>query len=128
MNSLNRRIAIVCLFLLCLWIVALAVALFSNPPRASAAGPIRVRLTYYLWTGYPMANGEYPRPGVAACSKHFATGQRLTLPAGDRLICLDRGHIDSQPWVDVYVNNHAEGRLLAAFYGPYSVVQVVAGD
>lgn len=45
MNSLNRRIAIVCLFLLCLWIVALAVALFSNPPRASAAGPIRVRLT-----------------------------------------------------------------------------------
>lgn len=104
-----------------LWLVLVPIAQPAPESRF-------VKLTYYLPTGYPMANGEYPRPGVAACSKHFATGQRLTLPAGDRLTCLDRGHIDSEPWIDVYVNNHTEGRLLAAFYGPYSVVQVVAGD
>lgn len=85
---------------------------------------VHVDLTWYLPTGNPMYNGEYPFPGAAACSWNFELGTVLVLPAGDEVICFDRGLLGPNH-VDVFVQNREEGRLLVYQYGTETTVRVV---
>lgn len=85
------------------------------------------KVTFYHATGSPMANGQMPYPGAAACSTHFDLGTVIGLVGPDGwypVVCADRGHINSRPWVDIYCPDRACGRYVAsAFIGEtYGVV------
>lgn len=79
-----------------------------------------LRVTFYHATGYPMANGEYPYPGAAACSTHFDLGTKIRLGSLDGwydVVCADRGHINSEPWVDIFAPTAEAGRYIARTFG-----------
>ena len=84
-----------------------------------------LRVTFYHPTGNPMASGSYPFPGAAACSTHFALGTVIRLEGWYEVICLDRGHINSRPWVDVFAATAEEGRFIAKTFSPYAYGQIV---
>lgn len=84
-----------------------------------------LKITWYTWTGFPMANGHYPFPGAAACSNHFALGTVIRLDGWYEVTCLDRGHINREKWIDVYASSPEEGRWIAATFSPYAYGDVV---
>jgi hypothetical protein len=90
------------------------------------------RVTFYHATGYPMANGEFPYPGAAACSTHFSLGTviRLAGPAGwYDVTCADRGHINGgMPWVDIFAPTAEDGRFIARNFSPHTYGIVVEPD
>ncbi len=46
-------------------------------------------VTKYLWTGFRMANGEFPREGFLACPREFSLGSMFEINGKD-YICGDR--------------------------------------
>lgn len=74
-------------------------------------------VTYYLATGNPMANGQYPYIGAAACGADLALGVRVSVPGIGTLTCTDR--IGYDPWnhIDVYGIPLASGYRLVTVLG-----------
>lgn len=82
-----------------------------------------LRVTFYQATGSPMANGEMPYPGAAACSHHFDLGTVIALIGPDGwypVTCADRGHLNREPWVDIYAPTAEAGRYIARTFSPYT--------
>lgn len=86
-----------------------------------------VRVTYYLPTGSPMASGNYPYVGAAACSYNYPLGTRLRfLSDGWIVTCEDRGLLGYNGWVDVFSPSSAWGiENVVGAYGDYAEVEVV---
>lgn len=81
------------------------------------------RVTFYHATGAPMANGQYPYPGAAACSTHFDLGTMISLVGPDGwypVTCADRGKINSERWVDIYCPDPACDRYVRTTFSPYA--------
>jgi hypothetical protein len=87
-------------------VVCTRVPLFPQPtpaaPRVTALRTVPMLITYYLATGSPMADGQYPYIGAAACGYDLSLGTRVIVPGVGTLTCGDR--IGYQPWdhIDVY--------------------------
>jgi hypothetical protein len=98
---------------------ATALAFPKSPISTHYGRPVvETRVTYYLWTGHRMANGEWPHFGAAACSLWVPFGTRITLADGRTVTCKDRGRIDSELWIDIYVDSAEQGRReVAQRYG-----------
>jgi hypothetical protein len=82
------------------------------------------RVTYYVIQGV-MYSGQYTHWGAAACSWNYPMGTRLRLPDGFLVTCLDRGHLGSNGWIDIWAPDHATGRWLARQYGDYTSAEIV---
>lgn len=94
------------------------VPLFSQPaPRIAVQRTVPMLVTYYLATGSPMADGQYPYIGAAACGYDLALGTRVEVPGVGTLTCADR--IGFDPWnhIDVY------GIPLVQGYRPVSILE-----
>jgi hypothetical protein len=104
--------------------LVIALLLFAIlPSRAKAVEISRLRVTYYHATGAPMANGAYPYPGAAACSRHFDLGTEIGLVGPDgwyRLTCTDRGQINAERWIDVFCPDSACDRYVRENLSPYA--------
>jgi len=75
-------------------------------------------LTAYEWTGYPMANGEYPYYGACA-SNYFALGTVLYIEGYGTFTVCDRGSMANNV-IDIYLGGAQEciefGRRTAEVY------------
>ena len=75
-------------------------------------------LTAYEWTGYPMANGEYPYYGACA-SNYFALGTVLYIEGYGTFTVCDRGGMANNV-IDIYLGGAQEciefGRRTAEVY------------
>lgn len=75
-------------------------------------------LTAYEWTGYPMANGEYPYYGACA-SNYFALGTVLYIEGYGTFTVCDRGRMANDV-IDIYLGGAQEciefGRQTAEVY------------
>lgn len=75
-------------------------------------------LTAYEWTGYPMANGEYPYYGACA-SNYFALGTVLYIEGYGTFTVCDRGGMANNV-IDIYLGGVQEciefGRRTAEVY------------
>lgn len=60
-------------------------------------------LTAYEWTGYPMANGEYPYYGACA-SNYFALGTVLYIEGYGTFVVKDRGGMADNV-IDIYLGD-----------------------
>ena len=97
--------------------------------RSGSSRILEVRLTYYLWTGHRMFNGEWPRLGMAAVDPRvIPLGTRFRVVGDDVVrIAGDTGGGVLGSWVDVYFESDAEGRAFIAKYGEYVEVEIVQG-
>lgn len=97
----------------------------GDAPVLVDAPALSVRVTYYLWTGNPTSSGYWPRAGSAAGSWNLPLGSLVEMPDGYIVIILDRGHLGSTGWVDLYARSHHEGREFVRRYGDYTTVRVL---
>lgn len=102
----------------------LGAASLISDTEASAEPTTTNRVTYYVLRGV-MYSGYETHWGAAACSWNYPMGTRLRLPDGFIVTCLDRGHLGSNGWIDIWVPDHATGRWLAQQYGDYANVAVL---
>lgn len=89
-------------------------------PIVSSLAIARVRLTYYVEGGVTYS-GQQTRPGTTACSWNWPIGTRFRFPNGEVFTCIDRGHLGSSGWLDLWRRPD-----LARLYGSYVVVEVLA--
>jgi len=94
-----------------------------NTNDAQVAEQHWVRVTYYTWTGNPMASGIYPYVGAAACDYSFSMGTKIFFEDGFEVTCLDRGHL-GYGHVDIYADSHEMGQRIADKYGYWESVEV----
>lgn len=76
--------------------IALALTLAASlpAPRTHAWGTW-ARLSYYEPTGSPMASGEWPYEGAAACGSGIGFGSTVYIPRVDvTLVCHDTGLLE----------------------------------
>lgn len=106
------------------------IILFSGQPlitpedvQAAAYQQKTARLTFYTATGNPMANGEWPYEGAAACSYDIPLGTWVYLPDGMPLQCLDRGNLEITH-IDAYAESYSEGKELIEQYGDWTEVWI----
>lgn len=105
--------------------LAFALAAMSYSP-AHAETWRTVRVSFYLWTGNVMANGEWPHEGAAACSWDLSMYTRIRFPDGRVVVCKDRGLLGANGWVDIYVPSYWHGlTFVEGAYGIWSDVEVV---
>ncbi len=64
-------------------------------------------VTKYLWTGYRMANGEFPREGFIACPREFSLGSVFEIDGID-YICGDRTGKKYNGRFDIYTDESYE--------------------
>jgi hypothetical protein len=86
------------------------------------------RVTFFHDTGHTMANGQMPFPGAAACSSDFPIGTVIGLSGKSGwldVVCLDRGHLNSRHWVDIYAESPERGAVIARNFSPYAYGVVV---
>lgn len=102
----------------------IAAGVLSAPPPAEAAD-LTVRLTIYLPTGKPTYSGHWPYYGSAACSWNLPLGTVLEFSDRHRVICIDRGRLGSQGWVDLYAPDWSTGSWLQHYYGAWTTVRIV---
>jgi hypothetical protein len=107
--------------LLLLGVLVLSLLATILTPAAAEPDVREARITYYVWTGQPMASGLYPYPGVAACSYDLPLETWIVLD-GVLLQCLDRGHL-TPTWVDVYCADEVCAAWVAGL-GPTEPVEV----
>lgn len=84
--------------------------------RATAASVMPVRVTHYYETGNAMYSGIYPYHGAAACSWNFPLGTIVRFADGREVVCLDRGRLGDQGWIDIYAATWAEGQRIQQAY------------
>jgi hypothetical protein len=108
------------LTLLCLLTFA-AVVYFWAPvfgaPARPAAWVTTVRVTHYFATGSPMASGNWPYIGAAACGSAIGYGSTVIMANGDSYLCEDRGYLGAYQ-IDLY------GLCGECRYGEYAEVTV----
>lgn len=89
---------------------------YRNPVPGDYIGTFE--LTAYEWTGYPMANGEYPYYGACA-SNYFPLGTVLYIEGYGTFKVCDRGRM-SDNVIDIYLGGVQEciefGRRTAEVY------------
>lgn len=132
LKSLRRRVARHAAIALTLLLLTACRSATSATPHAFAGetgeasfSKAAVRVTYYYATGNPTASGWYPYAGSAACSFNFPMGTTLAFPDGRVVVCLDRGRLGSEGWVDVFAPSAAYGRDVSQTYGDYSEVVIL---
>lgn len=103
----------------------LVLALVCASGLVQAQEILTVRVTWYLPTGYRMANGEWPYVGAAACSTNLGFGTRLRFPDGTEFVCADRGYLGAGGWADLYAPTPAIGRDYVRRYGDRATVEVI---
>jgi hypothetical protein len=103
----------------------IAAGVLSTPPPAVDAADLTVRLTVYLPTGNPTYSGHWPYYGSAACSWNLPLGTVLELSDGHQVICIDRGRLGNEGWVDLYVPDFSTGSWLQRYYGEWTTVRIV---
>lgn len=70
-----------------------------------------------------MHNGEYPYEGAAACSWNFEDGTIIEFEDGRQVVCLDRGLLGNEGWVDIFVVSIRAGKALG--YSKYELVRII---
>jgi hypothetical protein len=103
----------------------IAAGVLSASPPAVDAADLTVRLTVYLPTGNPTYSGHWPYYGSAACSWNLPLGTVLELSDGHQVICIDRGRLGNEGWVDLYVPDFSTGSWLQRYYGEWITVRIV---
>jgi hypothetical protein len=106
-------------------LVGLLVA--THPSQASASGFIpakTVRVTYHLPTGRLTYSGTPSFVGTAACSWDIPLGAVAVFKDGRPVICIDRGNLGNEGWIDVYAPDTSFGREVERAYGQRTTVRL----
>ena len=101
--------------------------LATNPSQAAASGFVpakTVRVTYHLPTGRLTFSGTPSFVGTAACSWEIPLGAVIVFKDGRPVICVDRGHLGNEGWVDVYAPDVSFGREVERAYGQRTTVRL----
>jgi hypothetical protein len=107
----------------CLLALAAALCVAVCLPAPKTHGGRLARITHYWDTGEPMADGEFPFIGAAACSSDIGFKATVVMENGDTYRCLDTGLLDGWGYsrIDVY------GFDAEAVYGEWAEIAIV-GD
>jgi hypothetical protein len=84
----------------------------------------RVRVTWHLPTGQRTYSGSPLFVGVAACSWEIPLGAVAVFADGRPVICLDRGQLGNDGWIDIYAPDEAFGRAVERAYGAWATVRL----
>ncbi|MCS6800526.1 MAG: hypothetical protein RMM58_07180 [Chloroflexota bacterium] len=106
---------------------ALIVVVGTNPGVAGAVTFVpakQVRVSYYLPTGRATFSGIPPFVGAAACSWDIPLGTVAVFKDGRPVICLDRGNLGSEGWIDLYAPDREFGRDIERAYGQRTTVRL----
>lgn len=108
-------------------ISAVAIAFGAHVGLTSAAGFVpakTVRVTYHLPTGRLTFSGTRSFVGTAACSWELPLGTVVVFPDGRPVVCVDRGNLGNDGWIDIYAPDEAFGRDIERAYGQRATVRV----
>jgi hypothetical protein len=110
-------------------LAATFLALVAAAAPVSAQAPVflpvkAVKVTWHLPTGNLTYSGIKPFVGGAACSWDLPIGAVLVLADNRVVVCLDRGKLGADGWVDVYAPDPTFGREVERAYGGKSAAKV----
>lgn len=105
--------------------LVLFLATFTGTVQPTHADDVTVRVTYYYPTGNPTYSGVYPYAGSAACSWNFPIGTQLQFEDGYIVICLDRGMLGWNGWVDIFASDWKTGQYFRYHYKKYEYVTIL---
>lgn len=108
-------------------LAALTLVVGANPAVAGAGSFVpakEVRVTYHLPTGNATYSGVRSFVGTAACSWEIPLGAVAVFKDGRPVICLDRGNLGRDGWIDVYAPDLEFGRAIERAYGQRTTVRL----
>lgn len=102
----------------------------------------QVEMTYYLKTGNPCANGEYPQEGMVAYSKEYIGCSveiytlddvligtyRITDTGYGRTEANGKGTIQNGNCIDIFMDSHEHGLEFVKKYGTQVKIKIIEED